>query len=114
MEEKAEELAAKIITLVEELASLVKGTGGKAKSKSKSGLQANAPKGATGGIRFLISEGYFDEPKQLAEVVSQLKREGRHYPKQTISMGLLNLVRERLLVRLEEEGSKNWKYVVRR
>jgi len=70
--------------------------------------------GATGGVRLLIEAGKLDSPKQLLEIMEFLRQEGRHYSRQTISMGLLNLVRERVLTRFRDKEDKNWKYVIRR
>ncbi|TRZ64626.1 MAG: hypothetical protein D4Q79_01170 [Spirochaetia bacterium] len=71
-------------------------------------------RGATGGLRVLVDEGYFDNPRQLSEIIEKLKQEGRHYPSATISMGLLNLVKERVLMRFRDKGDKKWKYVTRK
>jgi hypothetical protein len=68
--------------------------------------------GTTGGIRLMIEEGKLDTPKTLPEIKEILKQEGRHYSNQAISMGLLNLVRKRLLARFRE--NKNWKYAIRK
>ncbi len=70
--------------------------------------------GATGGIRWLVEEGKLDSPEQLSEIMEFLRQEGRHYSRPTISMGLLNLVRERVLTRFHDKGDKNWKYVIRK
>ncbi|MDP2947458.1 MAG: hypothetical protein Q8N88_05070 [Nanoarchaeota archaeon] len=71
-------------------------------------------KGATGGLRVLVDEDYFNNPKQLPETIERLKQEGRHYSNATISMGLLSLVRERVLTRFRDKGDKKWKYVIRK
>jgi hypothetical protein len=70
--------------------------------------------GATGGLRSLIDEGKLDSPRTASEIIEFLKQEGRHYSKPSVLMGLLNLVRERVLTRFKEKGEKNWKYVIRR
>ncbi len=70
--------------------------------------------GATGGLRSLVDEGKLDSPKTASEIIGLLKQGGRHYSKPSVSMGLLNLVRERVLTRFNEKGEKNWKYVIRR
>lgn len=116
MGKNAQELANQIIELVSELADLA-GVKIEVKPLSKSvETKENGKKysGATGGVRLLLKEGFFNEPKRLLEVSGQLKMEGRHYPNPSLSMGLLNLVRERKLVRIQEKGKKTWHYVVRR
>lgn len=70
--------------------------------------------GTTGGIRGLVDEGYLDEPKLLPEIIERLKQEGRHYSNAAVSMGLLNLVRERVLTRFRDKDKKIWKYVIRK
>jgi hypothetical protein len=117
MQRTPEQISAEIIDLVSELAKLA---GGKVEKGSLTRSDGPSPKeekdmsGATGGIRMLIDEGKLDSPKKLPEVVDLLKQEGRHYSSPTVSMGLLNLVRERVLTRLKDAGEKNWKYAVRR
>lgn len=116
MKKNPKELAENIIALVLELAELV---GSKIETR-----QARTPRsssngrkdtsGATGGLRILVSEGYFDEPKQLPIIIERLKQEGRHYSNAAVSMGLLNLVRERVLIRFRDKGDKKWKYVIRK
>jgi hypothetical protein len=70
--------------------------------------------GATGGLRSLVDEGKLDSPRTASEIIEFLKQGGRHYSKPSVMMGLLNLVRERVLTRFNEKGEKNWKYVIRR
>ncbi len=114
MKKTKKELIDSIISQVLELGAMVQDDAEKIKTLSEKKVSKAAP-GATGGLRFLInSEKYFDSPKQLGEIIERLKQEGRHYSKQTISMGLLSLVRERLLVRLRNSDDKNWNYVTRK
>ena len=70
--------------------------------------------GATGGVRLLVEEGKLDAPIEVSEIIGLLSQAGRHYSNQTVSMGLLNLVRERVLTRLKNNENGKWKYVVRR
>jgi len=53
-------------------------------------------------LRQLISEGWFDRPRSLSEAVQELARRGYSYDSTAVSHTLLDLVRERALVR---EGS---------
>ncbi|MGD0061125.1 MAG: hypothetical protein ABSD58_17070 [Verrucomicrobiia bacterium] len=84
------------------------------KAVEKSATHEESRKGATGGLRSLVDEGDLDTPKTASEIISLLKKEGRHYRRDTVLMGLLNLVRKRVLTRFKEGGDKNWKYVIRR
>ncbi len=73
--------------------------------------------GASGGVRLLFEEGYFNEARSFPEVTAQLRQEGFNYSRNTISMALLRAVRSRLLVRLHaegREGRKKWVYIIRK
>ncbi|MGD0208074.1 MAG: hypothetical protein ABSC89_10750 [Verrucomicrobiota bacterium] len=116
MKKDAETIAGEIISLVSELAALAGAQICNKPAQSKM-LPLSGEKdrsGATGGVRLLVEDGKLDSPKSLSEIAEFLKQEGRHYSKQTVSMGLLNLVRERTLIRLKDKGEKGWKYAVRR
>ncbi len=56
----------------------------------------------TGLLRQLVGEGWFDRPRTLSETVQELARRGYSYNSTAVSHSLLDLVRERVLVR---EGS---------
>lgn len=116
MEKDAKKLAENIISQILELAELA-GANIKIKPNKTPHSIKEAKKdtsGATGGLRILVDEGYFDEPRQLTVIIERLKQEGRHYSNATISMGLLNLVRERILMRFRDKGDKKWKYIIRK
>lgn len=53
-------------------------------------------------LRQLIDEGWFDRPRSLSETTQELARRGYSYDSTAVSHTLLDLVRERTLVR---EGS---------
>ncbi len=63
----------------------------------------------TARIEDLVSEGFLKEPKTLAEIQRKLAGQGYHYPITTISPTLLQIVRQKKLRRLGEQGS--YKYV---
>jgi len=117
MRKDPKQLAENIIALVLELSELA---GGKVvmsptvKTTHSSGDRRKDTSGATGGLRVLVDEGYFDSPKQLPEIIERLKQEGRHYSSAAISMGLLNLVKERVLTRFRDKEDTKWKYVIRK
>ena len=71
-------------------------------------------KGATGGIRLLIDDGFFKTPKSVKEIILELKREGYHYPDTSIfkilSVDFTN--REKTLNRIRE--GRIFKYVIRK
>jgi len=116
MKEDPQKLAEQIINLVSELAELAGVHVNKKPISSRKSSRSDTKdlSGATGGIRRLAKEGKLDSPRQLPEIMEFLRQEGRHYPRPAVSMGLLNLVRERVLTRFREKGNKNWKYVIRK
>lgn len=50
-------------------------------------------------LKNLIAEGWFDKPRTLSETVQELARRGYSYDSTAVSHSLLDLVRERSLVR---------------
>lgn len=70
-------------------------------------------KGATGGVRFLIEEGFFNHKRLFGEVCDAASARGYHYSKQAIQEALTRLsTKEKILVAFEEKGKKV--YAVRR
>jgi len=116
MKKDPQKIVEQINLLVSELATLAGAPGNRpaAQGKTTSSKGEKKTSGATGGIRVLIEDGKLDSPKQLPEIAEILKQEGRHYSAPTISMGLLNLVKERTLTRFRDKDVKGWKYVIRR
>ena len=116
MKKNAKQLVDSIIAQTIELAEL-SGVNVKTPIAKIQHNQENSRKGtsgATGGLRILVNEGYFNVHKQLSEIIEKLKQEGRPYSNATISMGLLNLVKERVLMRFRDNGDKKWKYIIRK
>lgn len=63
--------------------------------------------GATGGIRFLVTRGFFRSKKNLSEVREELEKHRYPYSSQAIDMALKRLSKPKgLLVRLEIKGQK--------
>jgi hypothetical protein len=116
MNKDPQKIVEQINALVSELAALAGVPIGKpaAQVKNSSSKGEKDKSGATGGIRLLVEDGKLASPKQLPEIMEFLKQEGRHYSNPTVSMALLNLVKERLLTRFRDKGEKNWKYAVRK
>lgn len=65
-------------------------------------------KGATGGIRLLADEGYFDKKRTFGDICKALESKGYHYTKQAVQTPLNNLSspKKKLLVALTEKGRK--------
>lgn len=71
-------------------------------------------KGLSGGIRFLIEKEFLNPPKSVKEIQEELKREGYHYPYESVDK-LLRVdfhKKNKILNRIKEE--KVWKYVIRK
>jgi ribonucleotide reductase alpha subunit len=71
-------------------------------------------KGLMGGIRFLMSKGFLNEPKASKEVEEGLKKEGYHYSYKSVDKILrVNLTqKQKILTRVREDNI--WKYVIRK
>jgi len=64
-------------------------------------------KGATGGIRFLISKGFFDRKRFFGEIKEALAANNYHYSKQAVQTPLGALSKPGgLLVAFKESGKK--------
>ena len=70
--------------------------------------------GLAGGIRFLIKNGFFNEPKTLKEVIDELKREGYHRSTSGVAstLSVTFTANQKILTRIKDD--KNWKYVIRK
>ncbi len=65
-------------------------------------------KGATGGIRLLADEGYFDKKRTFGDICKALENKSYHYTKQAVQTPLNNLSssKKKFLVALTEKGRK--------
>jgi len=84
------------------------------KDRTESKVAEKEYDGLSGGIRFLIDNGFLNIPKSVNEIMEELKKEGYHYPRKSINKLLsINFARNaKILTRIKEE--KVWKYVVRK
>lgn len=75
---------------------------------SKMDKDAKKYKGATGGIRLLVDEGYFDKKRTFGDICKALENKDYHYTKQAVQTPLNNLSspKKKLLVALTEKGRK--------
>ena len=63
--------------------------------------------GATGGLRLLLSKGFFDRRRFFSEIEAELQKQGYHYSKQAIQTPLNRLSKSGgPLVGLREKGKK--------
>ncbi len=99
------EAAALLIELrsrVEMLERAVFGKNGKKPAKPSGGFQ-----GATGGLRFLVSDGFFDQKRAFGDIKEALARHNYHYSKQAVQTPLNALSKPgSLLVSFREGGRK--------
>lgn len=83
-----------------------------AQVKTKSGKFKVDPKkkykGATGGIRLLVDNGFLDKKRSFSEICKALEDKDYHYTKQAVQTPLNNLSssKGKILVALTEKGRK--------
>lgn len=64
-------------------------------------------KGATGGLRLITSQDFFDRRRRFSEIEAELNKQGYHYSKQAIQTPLNRLSgKGGPLVSLKEQGRK--------
>jgi hypothetical protein len=97
-----------LITRIEALERAVFGVRSKTGAKRESrGQSADSFKGATGGLRLLISKGFFDRRRKFSEIEGELNKQGYHYSKQAIQTPLNRLSKHNgPLVGLKQQGHK--------
>lgn len=111
------EIILEIRHLLDELASISEGRVLPIRQQVYSNsVNKKKPSGPSGGIKLLLSEGFFDEPKTLPEVVARLRQDGFNYVVQVISTALVRMVRAREMVRLPANGAgkEKWVYAARK
>ena len=88
---------------IERLERAVFGKNGEKPATTRSGNF----RGATGGLRFLISNGFFDQKRAFGEIKDALARHNYHYSKQAVQTPLNTLSKPgSLLVSFREGGKK--------
>jgi len=99
-----------ILRRIERLEAVVFAKGTK---PTNSKNESSKHKGATGGIRLLVDEGFFSKKKPFGEICDAAATRGYHYSKQAFHEALTRLAtKEKILVALTEGGKKV--YAVRR
>lgn len=113
MKNDPHKIAEQIKGLLDELVAM---TGEKAHVKTGTKRQAAAtiPKGASGALKILTDDGFFDTPQDISKIMEKLKEIGRYYPQTSVSMNLLNLTKRREFNRIKDKETKNWLYVLRK
>lgn len=76
--------------------------------------RSRAPSSLSARVSMLADEGFFAQPRSLADIQAKLAEHGWHYPQTNLSTPLVRLVRQRELRRLQDaEGNKRvWKYTL--
>ena len=97
-----------LVARLEALERAVFGVNAKQGTKRKRAVpQVDDFKGATGGLRLIISKGFFDSRRKFSEIEAELNKQGYHYSKQAIQTPLNRLsVQTGPLVGLKEQGHK--------
>lgn len=84
----------------------------KIKSKVKTGYKKGS---TTEKIVSLLKEGFFNEPRSISNIISELKTKDYHLKASDLTLPLRRIVRKKLLKRtkMNADGShsKNWLYV---
>lgn len=108
-----QKIADQIKTLLDQLVEM---TGEKAVAKvgAKKVASTSIPKGASGALKILTDDGFFDTPQDISKIMEKLKEIGRYYPQSSVSMNLLNLTKRREFNRIKDKETKNWLYVLRK
>lgn len=79
-----------------------------AMKKQKNRPKQSGPVGQTHHIKELCDDGFFSQPKGIADVKKALVERGHHYPVEHLSVPLIRLTQQRILRRFKEDGT--WKY----
>jgi hypothetical protein len=94
-----------LIARIEKLERAVFGQG-KEKTKAKN-IKDRHFSGATGGLRLLISTGFFDRKRAFSEIEAELLKHGYNYSKQAVQTPLNRLSKTGgPLVGFKEKGKK--------
>ena len=112
MKNNPQKIVEQVKVLLDELLAT---TGEKAPATKGTRKPSSAiPKGASGALKILTDDGFFDTPQDFSRIMEKLKEIVRYYPKTSISMNLLNLTKRREFSRIKDKETKNWLYVLRK
>jgi len=95
-----------VINIISRLERVEKAVFGDQGSRVKKPSQAHF-RGATGGIRLLISKNFFDSKRALGNTRSALAQNGYHYSRQAVDMALKGLATRKGPLTLIKEGGRN-------
>ena len=82
--------------------------------EEKPAAQSGTYEGLAGGIRMLMVNGFFDQPKAIAEIINELNREGYYNTHAGVASTLLTTFvgKQKTLTRIKQ--GKVWAYVKRK
>lgn len=112
MKASPQKIAEQIKSLTDELLTMT-GENAHAKSVARR-APTTIPKGASGALKILTDDGFFDTPQDIPKIMEKLKEIGRYYPQPSVSMNLLNLTKRRTFSRIKDKDTNNWLYVLRK
>ena len=98
-----EKLIKQILDRLSRLESVVLGEN---KDTAKKKGSATKYKGATGGVRLLVDQGFFSKKRQFGEICEAASSRDYHYSRQAFQEALSRLSKGRELVALTEKGKK--------
>lgn len=82
--------------------------------ENKGKLSKASYSGLAGGLRLLIDNGFFDQPKTIDEIIAELNREGYYNTHAGVASTLsMTFVKKQKTLTRMKEGSK-WAYVKRK
>jgi len=82
--------------------------------KPKFEKKKNDYSGLSGGIRQLVDNGFFDKPREMKEIIYELKAVGYHYPDpSTFKIISVDFIQKRKILSRLKIG-RNYKYVKRK
>lgn len=76
--------------------------------------QATNYKGLAGGLRLLMNNKFFDQPKTMEDIIAELNREGYYntYAGVASTLSMTFVRSQKVLTRIKQEGK--WAYVKRK
>ena len=98
-----QKIADQIKALLDELVALT-GEKAVAKAGARKVVSTFTPKGASGALKILTDDGFFDAPQDISTIMEKLKEIGRYYPQTSVSMNLLNLTKRREFNRIKDKA----------
>ncbi len=96
-----------LVARLEKLEAAVFGQAGQKKKTKVESAKSQDFNGATGGLRLLVSKGFFDRKRSFSEIETELVKQGYHYSKQAVQTPLNRLSKTGgSLVGFKEKGKK--------